>query len=402
MKLWRYIQGYRKGKEAHDLEKEAMSDPFLAHALRGFDRVEGDHIKQIERLQEEIRLKNNRKVRYFRAAGIAASILLVIGLGAYFMVNETKVSDTLPVAFEQELQPMESAPIPSQPVIAQQKEIKSEQKVESPKVPKPAETEDIAVEESASFDALMAPAEKEMQHVVIEEPVAVSTDSTIAAEEEMGETVELNEVEIVGYQTQQKKSLTSAVATISASPTKNRRVRGKVTGEHGEPLIGVSVQVEGTNEGVITDLDGQFEITAADGSKLRASYIGYESLEKLVKQDSVMDFAMNEDKQTLDEVVVVGMGSKRQSVAKDPKPVDGMRKYKKYLKENLIRPADDECSGVKGKVVLRFYVGSNGRPQNITVSQSLCASADEEAIRLVENGPDWKQGENPVTLEVEF
>ncbi len=369
MKLWRYIQGYRKGKDAHKLEKEAMSDPFLAHALRGFDRVEGDHIKQIERLQKEIHRKAVPRIRYLRAVGIAASVLLVIGVGSYFLVNESRIQDaTQPAIAMQELHSEENIPAVPPPAIAQQRRLEPQKEVERQNAPKPVVKPDI-VEEHSALDVVMAPVEKEMQHVVLEE---------------------------------RKKSLTGAVATISPAPSEARKVKGKVTDEQGYPIIGASVQIEGTNEGTITDIDGHYEITAADGSKLRVSYIGYETLDKLVKQDSVMDFAMNEDKQALDEVVVVGYGTHRKSIMKESKPVDGMRKYKKYLKENMSKPIDSECSGVEGKVVLQFYINQQGRPDDITVEQGLCPSADQEAIRLISEGPDWTPSDKPVKLEVKF
>lgn len=46
--LMQYIQGSRKGKEAHRLEKEAMKDPFLSDALDGFQAVKGNHVESIE------------------------------------------------------------------------------------------------------------------------------------------------------------------------------------------------------------------------------------------------------------------------------------------------------------------------------------------------------------------
>ena len=51
MRLSDYIQGLRKGKEAHRLEKESMKDPFLADAIDGYNQVEGNHEQRIEQLR---------------------------------------------------------------------------------------------------------------------------------------------------------------------------------------------------------------------------------------------------------------------------------------------------------------------------------------------------------------
>jgi hypothetical protein len=84
------------------------------------------------------------------------------------------------------------------------------------------------------------------------------------------------------------------------------------------------------------------------------------------------------------------------------KPAVGYGAYYKYLKTQLIRPADEICGNAKGKVVLSFSVNGNGRPEEIAVTHSLCPSADAEAIRLVKEGPGWTAGETRVTVIVRF
>ena len=101
MKLWRYIQGYRKGAEAHRIEEESMTDPFLADALDGFDKVKGNHTERIKLLREQVKTKSRRNIyRYSRGLAIAASILLIIGIGTYFLVQETEFRETTYIAFE--------------------------------------------------------------------------------------------------------------------------------------------------------------------------------------------------------------------------------------------------------------------------------------------------------------
>lgn len=85
-----------------------------------------------------------------------------------------------------------------------------------------------------------------------------------------------------------------------------------------------------------------------------------------------------------------------------PQPVIGKRSYQKYLKENLVRPTDDNCKDIKGEVVLSFFVDEEGKPQNITVIHGLCEFADKEAIRLVKEGPKWTSGKLPARVTVRF
>ncbi|MDR0680454.1 MAG: hypothetical protein LBG15_01185 [Dysgonamonadaceae bacterium] len=85
-----------------------------------------------------------------------------------------------------------------------------------------------------------------------------------------------------------------------------------------------------------------------------------------------------------------------------PEPVIGNYDYEIYLKRNVVIPADSDCKNVKGNVILSFYVNENGRPFGMNVKQSLCPTADEEAIRLIREGPDWTTGSNEVEIEVKF
>ena len=137
--------------------------------------------------------------------------------------------------------------------------------------------------------------------------------------------------------------------------------------------------------------------------QLTAQYIGYDPVEVPVDTSRTMLIAMNEDQKGLSEVVVVGYGvNKKANKDSTPQPVDGKRKYQKYLKENLVRPTDETCAQVKGKVVLAFLVNRDGRPFHIKVKKSLCESSDKEAIRLVQEGPDWTYGNKQAEVTVKF
>lgn len=84
-------------------------------------------------------------------------------------------------------------------------------------------------------------------------------------------------------------------------------VKGTVVDNTGEPLIGVSVQIVGKQGGVVTDIDGNFAIKCEQGQQLKFSYIGFTDQVQKVNGPA-MKVVMGEDKQTLQEVVVVGYG----------------------------------------------------------------------------------------------
>ena len=88
-------------------------------------------------------------------------------------------------------------------------------------------------------------------------------------------------------------------------------VRGIVKDAAGETLIGVSVKVDGTTTGTITDLSGAFEIKASENSKLNFSYIGYQTTVIDVNGRTHINVILKDEDKSLDEVVVVGYGTQR-------------------------------------------------------------------------------------------
>ena len=91
-------------------------------------------------------------------------------------------------------------------------------------------------------------------------------------------------------------------------------VKGNVIDDTKEPLIGVSVMVEGTSIGTTTDFDGNYELKIPDGKKtLVFSYIGYSDQKIPVKGRNQIDVTMSEDEQVLAEVVVTAMGIERKA-----------------------------------------------------------------------------------------
>lgn len=85
-------------------------------------------------------------------------------------------------------------------------------------------------------------------------------------------------------------------------------VKGTVTDEAGEPLIGATVMVTGTNTGIATDIDGGFSIDVEKGKTLRVSYVGYVTQDVKVTSDH-LKIVLKEDNALLEEVVVVGYGT---------------------------------------------------------------------------------------------
>lgn len=113
-----------------------------------------------------------------------------------------------------------------------------------------------------------------------------------------------------------------AAESSAASPSNmvvqqsRQSISGTVLDVKGEPLIGVTVQIKGTSNGVITDLDGQFKLDCKEGDVLVVSYVGYETKEVKVTNLKMYMIELNESAEMLDEVVVTafGVGQKKASM----------------------------------------------------------------------------------------
>jgi len=90
---------------------------------------------------------------------------------------------------------------------------------------------------------------------------------------------------------------------------RTKKIKGVVTDEKGEPIIGANVAVRGTTNGTITGVDGDFTLDVPNNAVLVISYIGYSN--KTIQVGNTTDFkiSLKEDSQNLDEIVVVGYGS---------------------------------------------------------------------------------------------
>lgn len=377
MRLSDYIQGLRKGKEAHRLEKESMKDPFLADAIDGYNQVEGNHEQRIEQLRIQISARSTKKRNTYAIIwSVAACLVIGFGISSYFLFLKETPEPVIPIIPQKEI-----ALVPTK--------TKTDSTPISPVSTKQADKKDIIAK---SRTTISKPPSAPITTMPMEEE---TSDQMVAAtDEEVIMTTGASDPESV------KKM---RIAKIAVIPT-NDIIKGKVTDQKGEPLIGASVMYKGTNIGTVTDVNGEFSLLKkAENKQLTAQYIGYDPVEVPVDTSRTMLIAMNEDQKGLSEVVVVGHGvNKKANKDNTPQPVDGKRKYLKYLKKNLVRPTDETCAQVKGKVVLTFLVNRDGRPFHIKVKKSLCESSDKEAIRLVQEGPDWTYGNKQAEVTVKF
>ena len=90
-------------------------------------------------------------------------------------------------------------------------------------------------------------------------------------------------------------------------------ISGKVTDDDGEPLIGATIKISGSNKGTVTDLDGNYKISVQRGQTIEVLYLGYATETAKVGNATILNFSLTEDTNVLDDVVVIGYGTSKKT-----------------------------------------------------------------------------------------
>lgn len=102
---------------------------------------------------------------------------------------------------------------------------------------------------------------------------------------------------------------------VAALYAQNITVKGTVVDQQGEPIVGASIHVLGTNGGTTTNIDGEFTVTCDGNAKLEVTYIGFDKQTVNVGNRRSLSIVMKEGDETLNEVVVTALGMKRETKA---------------------------------------------------------------------------------------
>lgn len=161
----------------------------------------------------------------------------------------------------------------------------------------------------------------------------------------------------------------------------NHKVTGRVVDPAGEPLIGATIMVEGTKDGTVTDIDGNFTINTTSKAKLVISYVGYTAQTILVGDKTTIDVTLKEVANTMNEVVVTALGIKR---------------AEKALSYNVQSVGSNELTRNKDA---NFVNSLNGKVAGVNISKS--ASGVGGATRVIMRGAKSIEGDNNVLYVID-
>lgn len=376
----RYHSGKMSETEMHALEKAALEDPFLADALEGYSFT-ASPAKDIADIRERLLAKRKKKHTFLVVSKqkiwlrMAALFVLIAGIGYLaYQLNFTRENNTL---------------------------AKKGNSSEIKNITEPVNrnTDTLLFDESA--DAAAAPNANRQESVMNQDKIQ-STDLSASPEKANDKPAEY----LRDVSTQR-----SAAPRISKDQNlaEENMLRGKIIDTRGNPVVYATVTDKAGKKMTITDSAGRFMMQAKDSSLTAVvSAVGYKTKEKKLSDKSEEVIVIEPDKSELNEVVVTARGNQKQrkelgsssrlegkaaGVAVNQstaEPVTGMQKFNEYVKKNIIVPVDEEGKSYKGNVVLSFEINKKGNPKKIKVEQSFCKPCNEEAIRLLNQGPKWK------------
>lgn len=140
-------------------------------------------------------------------------------------------------------------------------------------------------------------------------------------------------------------------------------ISGTVIDEQGIPLAGVNVLIVGTNAGTQTDFDGNYSIGAASGDILEFSYVGMQTEQVTVGNNTTINVTMNEDVSKLEEVVLVGYGTRK--VAKVSGAVNTIST--KALENRMVRNIGEALQGTAANLNVNISDGRATTVPNINI-----------------------------------
>lgn len=442
----RYLAGELDDKAMHILERQALEDPFLAEALDGFTGYVADQTVNLDdldrRLEKRVAGAREWKIFVYYRWVAAAAVLIVAGVGVIKLwqapvkqeiakvkvAHDSVASGSITDESGQSLAARADKQHPTAiPDLKLKKESHQPAVQEEPQsVPdiveaSPAAREtynlsdsvtamDIAASKAAPGTIMTAPKPAPVSMpaasvpapgsvAVAEKPVVVPVSADMASEKE----VTADESRAFVSASSPSKALAGRVSGVNITQNRNnvtlfpgkvRLLQGKVTAMSNDSgLAGVSVAVDGTNKGALTDKDGNFAIAVDSIAKvqLNLAAVGWASKKVTVSnEENNIRIALPENRQSLnEEVVVLGYSRKKakRAVYQPPQPGEGLDRYKEYLAKHVRYPAS--AGGVKGTVRVAFTVNADGTLEDFKILRTLQPDCDAEAIRVVKEGPAW-------------
>jgi len=174
-----------------------------------------------------------------------------------------------------------------------------------------------------------------------------------------------------------------ALLTLSVT-AQERSITGKVTdATTNEGLIGVTVLIQGTYTGTVTDVDGKFTVKAAPGANLVFSFIGYQTQTVAVGQQTTINVSLKTEVKGLDEVVVIGYGTVKKSDATGAVSTVSTKDFN----NGVMTSPQDLIVGKSAGVVITTAGGAPGSGATIRIRGGSSLNASNDPLIIIDGVP---------------
>lgn len=380
--LKRYYEGGMTPAERHALEKAALDDPFLADALEGYQYSTPGDVQQLyATIKDRIKKKEgNKGIMHLPWIRIAAMFIILLGAG--WLVFRFAIPSKNDLAITHEVQTNPDVTNSNEPAIMETNEVLIADST-------------VAIQNKADDLVTNNNKNKLAKTVSKTRATPISKPSEFLKKEVNNDfpEKELNK---------QGESITLAAPATAAAPIIQNTYRGKVVDESGNAIPYATISTPG-NRATITDISGNFSMVVPDTtSNANVSAPGYFTRELALNNKAPeTTIILQNNHAALSEVVVTRDANARKKQAAKMiteegylEPTEGWVRFNDYISENIRLPEEMGEEPIRGEVTLAFDIDSKGAPVNITVQKSLCSKCDEEAIRLLKQGPKWKKKAN--------
>lgn len=354
----------------YEIEKKLLDDSFASDALDGFEKMKSDNVNEkvvIDdlkiRLNKRVKTKKKKRIFTWKSMSIAASILLVLGVGLFtlFFKKENEIAIITPL---KETQDSISKPI----------------------------DDDLA---------LVIPPQKSKE-------VSIKTIEMVGVQD--SETKELNNISsIYSLPPNSVEILIDSIVpsrVLAKAEVQTITITGQILDSENNPIPGVNISLK-NQAATSTDLNGEFKVN--DGQKddlIQISAIGYKTKEVKIWENNLGKIKLEDDTGALSEVIVTAKYPDNKKpmptqtlLNQEPKPQMGWDNFDNYLLNSVKQTGSVSTLNLNGSIKFRAIIEPSGAITNVKLEENnLSKEQTEKIAKTIENNSKWipakKKGKN--------
>jgi TonB family protein len=173
------------------------------------------------------------------------------------------------------------------------------------------------------------------------------------------------------------------------------KISGSVVDQNGKIVKGAAILIKGTTSGTATDLEGNFNLTVpSESSVLVVSFVDLKTEEVTVGKKKKFQITLEAEEKSREPKYQVSEDGYmvHNQIDQFPMPSAGIESWNQYLAKNIKYPQSAREAKVQGTVIVGFEVLEDGSITNVEVIRGIGRECDQEAIRIIAEGPAWNPG----------